>query len=521
MLGPCRFKGWAGERNEAKGYDVGDPIARENPTAWIQIAAVSKKQTQNTMLCFGWLISADLKKKFRIQVNKESVSAFGGNRKIEAVTSNPRSMEGGRPSLVIRNETHHWVESNEGHEMADVVERNLTKSADGSGRALSITNAYAPHEDSVAQRQREAWEAEEAGLAISTGVMYDSIEAPTSTSLSPVKPARPDDMTQEAFDELFGEMTKRWLATIVDAIRGDAHWLNVERIVLSLLDGNRAISVSKRFWLNVITTTEDAWVEYEAVKKAISFEAADQRQFSHDKLRAGWARVMPDEPIVIFGDGSKSDDSTGLVGCRISDGYVFQIGVWQKPPKERGKQEVDSWLAPKALVDARVKEAFERFTVVAFWFDPSHTKDDEDESSYWNQLIDTWHRTYGPKLDKRGWAVKSGVKTHSILWDMASPERQGVFVKSAETFVADLEELNDIEEFQPSFEICGSPALVKHLQNARMYPTKWGVSLAKEGRESSKKIDLAVCAVGARMLRRIFMNAEVDNKEEHDGSIWY
>ncbi|MBC7594114.1 MAG: terminase [Kineosporiaceae bacterium] len=519
LLGPCRFKGWAGENNEAKGYYVGDPIARDNPTAWIQVAAVSKKQTQNTMICFGWLICDDLKKKFRIQVNKESVSAYGGNRKIEAVTSNPRSMEGGRPSLVIRNETHHWVEANEGHDMADVVERNLTKSTDGSGRALSITNAYAPHEDSVAQRQREAWEAEQAGLAVSTGVMYDSIEAPTSTSLTPPKPDKPEDLTEEEFNELYGLMTKKWHAAIVDSIRGDAHWLNVERIVLSLLDGNRSISVSKRFWLNVITTTEDAWVEYDAVKKAVSFEAADQRQFNHDELRAGWL-PMPDEPIVIFGDGSKSDDSTGLVGCRLSDGYTFQIGVWQKPPKERGKQEVDSWLAPRSLVDARLREAMARFEVVAFWFDPSHAKDDTDDSSYWAGLIDEWHRDFGPKLDKRAWAVKSGARTHSVLWDMTSPERQGLFVKAAETFVEDLEATNDIEEFEPLFEICGTPALMRHLQNARMWPTKWGTSLGKEGSGSSKKIDLAVCAVGARMLRRIFMNASVDQKEERKGTVW-
>lgn len=522
LLGPCRFKGWAAEDNQAKGYAKGDPVARVNPTAWIQIAAVSKKQTQNTMLCFGWLITESLKKKYRIQVNKESVSAFGGNRKIEAVTSNPRSMEGGRPSLVIRNETHHWVESNEGHEMADVVERNLTKSADGSGRALSITNAYAPHEDSVAQRQREAWEAEDAGLSIKTGVMYDSIEAPASTSLAPPKPEKPADLSDDEFDEIFGEMTKRWLSRIVDSIRGDASWLNVERIVLSLLDGNRPISVSKRFWLNVITTTEDAWVNNDAVRKAISPEAADARKFDplNDELRAGWL-PMPDEPIVMFGDGSKSDDSTGLVGCRLSDGYTFQIGVWQKPLKERGKEEVASWLAPRNEVSARVDEAMERFNVVAFWFDPSHTKDDTDESSYWNGTVDAWHRKHGPKLDKKGWAVKTGAKTHSVLWDMTSPERQGLFVAAAETFVADIESKNDIEEFEPTFEICGTPALLKHLKNARMWPTKWGISLGKEGRESTKKIDLAVCAVGARMLRRIYMNSTVDDQEERTGGVWY
>lgn len=522
MLGPCRFDGWAGSRNEAKGIEIGDPIAKENKTAWIQVAAVSKKQTQNTMLCFGWLISDDLKKKYRITVNKESVFAYGGKRKIEAVTSNPRSLEGARPSLTIRNEPHHWIESNEGHEMADVIERNLTKSKDGAARALSITNAYAPHEDSVAQRQREAWEAENAGLAIKTGVLYDSIEAPSSISVRPPKPRKPEDLTDEEFDELYGDMTKKWIATIVEAIKGDAHWLNVERITASILDANRPISLSKRFWLNVISTTEDAWLEHDAIKAAISAAAKDQRDFnpSGDEMRAGWAQVMPDDEVVMFGDGSKSDDSTGLVGCRISDGYVFQIGVWQKPKKERGKEAVEAWLAPRHLVDDRVREAFKRFNIVAFWFDPSHAKDDVDESSYWKGLIDAWHRDFGPQLDKKVWALKSGARTHSVLWDMTSPERQALFVGAAEMFVDQMETQNDIEEYTPQFEICGTPALVAHLRHARMNPTKFGISLMKEGASSAKKIDLAVCAVGARLLRRIFLNLDVDTEKPHDGQVW-
>lgn len=522
MCGPCRFAGWSARTVESKDLYVGDPVARDNPTAWVQVAAVSKKQTQNTMKCFGWLINEDFKRKYRVFVNKESVTAYGGNRQIEAVTSNPRSLEGGRPSLTIRNEPHHWIQSNEGHEMADVIERNLTKSADGSARALSITNAYAPHESSVAQKQRESWEAEEAGLSIKTGVLYDSIEAPSSISLTPPKPKKPDDLTEDEFNDLYSDMTKAWLKKIVESIRGDAHWLNVERIVLTLLDRNRSQSTSKRFWLNVITTTEDAWLDNQAIRTAIHPGAEDLRAFdpSGSGMRAPWALVMPDDEIVVFGDGSKSDDSTGLVGCRISDGFTFQLGVWQKPPKERGKDAVESWLAPREKVDARVAEVMDRFNVVAFWFDPSHAKDDEDDTRYWDGLIDKWHRTYGSRFAKHAWAVKGGDRTHSVLFDMALPTAQATFVGAAMTFVEEVERLNDIEEFEPEFQICGSPALVNHLRNARKAPSRYGESLMKENRESSKKIDLAVCAVGARMLRRIYLNRSVDTEKPRAGTVW-
>jgi hypothetical protein len=85
---------------------------------------------------------------------------------------------------VLRNETHHWLSNNDGHEMDAVIERNATKSADGSARALSITNAYEPSEDSVAQRAREAFEAAEAGQSLTSGILYDSLEAPPDAPLS-------------------------------------------------------------------------------------------------------------------------------------------------------------------------------------------------------------------------------------------------------------------------------------------------------------------------------------------------
>lgn len=520
LLGPCRFGGWSSKKVAVRGIAAGDPIAVDNPTAWIQVAAVSKTQTQNTMICFGWMISDDLKKKYRLQVNKESVFAYGGSRRIQAVTSNPRTLEGARPSFVILNETHQWVESNDGHSMADVIERNATKSSDGSARTMSITNAYAPHEDSVAQRQREAWENEEAGLAIKTGVMYDSIEAPSSISLTPPKPDRPADLSEDDFNDLYAQMTKAWLTNMILKVRGDAVWLNPERIVLSLLDRKRTQSTSKRFWLNVITTTEDAWLDYGAIRAAIHPGAESARELDPDKTRAAWSLVMPDDPIVVFGDGSKSDDSTGLVACRISDGFTFQLGVWQKPAKERGKEAVESWQVSRPAVDRRVREVMGRFNVVAFWFDPSHAKDDEDDTRYWDTLIDEWHRDFGPVLDKKAWAMKSGTRTHSVLFDMATPNNQALFVGGAMTFVEEMESKNDIEEYAPLFQICGSPALVRHMQNARMAPSKYGTSLMKENRESAKKIDLAVCAVGARLLRRIYLNTSVDQEKPRSGAAW-
>jgi hypothetical protein len=503
FIGPCRFSHWAVEDDPLRDIVAGDPVGMEHPRAWIQIAAVSKDQTRNTMTLFPGLFSKKLMALHGMRgdsIGKEIIYAHGGQRRIEAVTSSPRALEGGRPTFVIRNETHHWLANNEGHEMDKVIVRNLVKAKGGQARALSITNAYEPSEDSVAQRQREAYENEQAGLAIKTGILYDSLEASADAKMG-FDPGTPE------------EEVKAYIGAVVSAVRGNADWLDVEGIVAAILDtSNNPPSQSRRFYYNQIVATEDAWLLPEAAKAAIDPLAADaRRQVGADPLRAG-CLVMPGEEVVSFFDGSKSDDATALMGCRLDDGYVFTIGVWQKPPGEAGKL----WTVPRHEVDNRVVEMMERFNVVAFWGDPSHTKDD-DASRYWDGLLDDWHRRYKDKLQY--WSTKTGDRQHAIVWDMASPEKTAQFTAAAELFVEELENEGD-EGFDSAFRIDGHPALMDHLRNAKKLPTKWGTSLWKGHRESSKKVDLAVAAVGARMLRRLILNKGLEEEKKKGGSFW-
>ncbi len=518
FVGPCRFAGWAAEDMPHLGLVKGDPVGREHPKAWIQIAAVSQEQTVNTMSIFPGLFTAKCIKDHGIDLGKEKIYAHGGQRRIQAVTSSPRSLEGGRPTFVIKNETHHWLLNNEGHAMSKVLNRNLAKSKGGQARSLSITNAYDPTESSVAQAEREAWEAEMAGLAIRTGVMYDSVEAGKDAKI--VFPRKPDGtMPTEA-------EIKAYIGAIINSVRGDAWWLDIEGLVNEVLGGENDIVDSQRFYYNRLVTADDAWVDPNAVRKAISALAAEYRAgIGSDDLTAGWDIVAPSDPCVMFFDGSKSRDSTALVGCRLEDGYTFLIGVWARPLGERGK----TWLAPREKVDARVRQVMGpagavnpakpgRFNIVGFFGDPSHAKEDEDSSRYWDGLIDQWHIDYKDRLQI--WATKTGNKQHSIMWDMASPERSKEFTAAAEQFVEDMEALNDIEEFEPRFEICGHPAMVDHLRNARRYPNQWGDSLWKGAKESGKKIDIAVCAVGARMIRRLLLNVGLEDPEKGPAELW-
>lgn len=512
FVGPCRFAGWAKKDLPNLGLSKGDPVGKSHPRAWVQIAAVSLEQTQNTMKLMQDFFTKDCIQKHSIDLGKEKIYAYHGKRTIMAVTSSPKSLEGNRATLVIMNETHHWQSNNNGHAMADVIERNVTKSKDGAARTLAITNAYEPSEDSVAQQQREAWEAEQGDDMIDSGMCYDSLEAPPDAKLRPATIELPDGTKLEPTRE---QILDNFRAILV-AVRGDSTWLNVKNMTKSILNRRNKPSRSRRFWFNQVVAAEDAWVDPLAVVKAIDDDVAILRKNpGHDVLKVGWDAILPGEEVVLFGDGSKSHDATAIVGCRLSDGYIFTVGIWEKPKGDRG----EGWLAPRGAVTSRVNEAFARFRVVAFWFDPSHTKDDDDGGRYWDATIDDWFQKYRDKLEPSYWPLKSGHNKHGVLFDMATPANHKLFVAGAMEFIESIEAQNDIEEFAPAFRHDGNPLLMSHMKNAKRFPTDEGISLMKEGRESLKKIDAAVCAVGARMLRRVVLNTGLEEVEE-EAEVW-
>lgn len=448
--GPCRVAGMDGDT----------PVATDCPDAWVQTAATSLEQTKNTMRLMPGLITPDARAHYRVQLGKELIHAQGGERLIQAVTSSPATLEGARATFVLKNETQHWDSSNGGHEMAAVIERNATKSADGAARTLAITNAPEPGMDSVAERDWDAYALADAGGSLTTGIMYDSLEA---------NPGAP--LTAEAAPD------------VVRSVRGDSVWLDVPRIVQSILDTRNPASRSRRFWFNQRVAAEDAWVD----PRHVDMGSFPDRDLSGE--------------IVLFFDGSKSDDATALVACRMTDGHVVTVQVWQKPAGVAG----EGWTVNRDDVNQQVRKVLDEHEVVAFFADPSHAKDD-DSTGYWDSMIDGWHRDYQRKL--KVWAVRGGERKHSVMWDMSSQERTALFTEAAMRFAQELAS-GDVS-------IDDHPALIQHLKNARRQPNRWGVSLAKEHRESPKKIDLAVCAVGARMLRRLVLNT-ADQKKQRSG----
>jgi hypothetical protein len=458
MCGPVLFDGFGAD---------GQPKGRDDPDAWVRILAVSQEQTKNTMKLFPGLITADARRRFGFQVGKTTLWAMGDTRQAEAITSNPLSAEGGRTTQAIRSEIQNWFSSNGGHDMAGVIEGDAAKRPRSRpARILDIFNAYRPGLDSVAERQREAWEKtqgnpdaatfEERPRYMDFGLMYDSVEAPPEAPLS--VDAAPE---------------------VVRSVRGDSVWLDADgRILKSILNPMNPPSESRRKWYNQIVAAEDAWLTRQQVDA-----------ISDDRLV-----LASGDAVVLFGDGSKSDDATVIVACRIPDGAVFTVGVWQRPPGARGK----GWVVPRGKVDAVVRHCFDEYLVRGFFFDQSHTRDDETQEAFFAGLVDQWHRAYGRKLKVWARGSQRGRDGHAVDFDMAKRVNQVTFIEALPAVEADID--------AGVFKFDGDPRMRGHLLNARRIPTKAGPSIGKEHRESKRKIDLAVGLVGARMIRAMYLN---------------
>lgn len=354
LLGPCRFDYFDGD----------EPIAKTESAPWIQIAAVSKSQTQNTMRVFPGMFTDACRARYGLEIGKEKVQVARGL--IEAVTSAPETLEGGRPTLVILNETHHWKTNNGGIEQGKAISRNLAKRPGGTARALEITNAHEPGQDSWAERSYEANLDVINGKTKASGILYDSLESNPKLDI---------------YDEA-------QLKRALEHARGDSVWLDIPRLVAEIYDPQTPVSMSRRFYLNQIVAAEDAWVT----------------QQDWDACSVTDDSIKPGDTIALGFDGSKTHDSTALIAMRVSDGLIESIRIWErpKPPFD------ENWEVPKDQVDDQVAWCFSSFNVVAFYADVNE----------WEAFIDKWQVAYREKLK-----VKAGPNS-LIGWDMRNRLQQ-------------------------------------------------------------------------------------------------
>lgn len=344
------FDGW-----DADGEPVGRP--RTKPTPWVQIAAVSLDQTDNTYGALQELLTehdgraAD---ELGLDVgDTRTVRRSNHRARIDKVTASAGAREGQPITAAVKDETHLWTPSNGGVKLSRTIDRNLGK-MDGFG--LETTNNYDPSIQSVAQAT------DEAVAARAEGIYQRKPQAPHVVSLSDT----------------------RMLRRSLKIVYRDSPWVDIERIIEEIRDPNNTEADSRRFYLN------ETWAGADAAWDAETWAA---------RIHPEGLTTPPDGDLIAIGfDGARFHDSTGLIGVRLEDSHEFHIATWEKPPE----LDDDDWEVPGVDVNEAMEMTFDRWKVSLAYCDPP----------YWEDEVDRWAGAFGPV--KKWWTNRQRPMAHCV-----------------------------------------------------------------------------------------------------------
>jgi hypothetical protein len=228
-------------------------------------------------------------------------------------------------------------------------------------------------------------------------------------------------------------------------------------------------------YLNQITHTSDAWLsrpEWNARSRLVLEQAAKD-----DPELVVPPPLAKDDAITLGFDGSRRrnkgvTDATALVACRLSDGYIEPIHIWEQPDGPAG----DEWRVPVDEVSAEVTRAFRTYHVVGFYADPAK----------WEGHVAQWEATWGADL-----TVKA-TRSNPIEWWMGGVRMRQV--------TQALEQFKDAV-LDGELTHSGDAALTRHVVNARKRTNRSGYGIYKDYPDSPLKIDAAVASVLAWQAR--------------------
>ncbi|HEY5201352.1 MAG TPA: hypothetical protein VIJ31_10635 [Acidothermaceae bacterium] len=441
LCAPVRLDSWEDDREKYPGGCAGKSVSMP----WVVIAATTEAQTENTMRMVRAFApkGSRVVREFGLDPGETRYNKAAGG-KLQILTGSSSSAEGGEFTFAVGDEPEHWTPARNGPDFAATLADNLAKSG---SRMLETCNSWIPGSGSVAEASWDSWVAQEEGRTRGESkILYDARVAPPKTVLH-------DDPAE-------GEVG---LSDALEFVYDDCWWANRSAIKERIWDLQSLESDSRRKYLNQPVADEKAWVtpqEWAALADA--------------------TRVMADgDEIAMFFDGSKSRDATALIGCRISDGHVFSLGVWEPDPAHTTASSV-----PVEAVDSAVIGAFAKYAVLGFFADVQE----------WQGFVKvTWPDRYKDQLIVM--AAPSGREPASIAWDMRSHAYE--FAEAAEVCHEEI--------ISGRFTHDGDSVVARHIGNARNNPYKGRMSISKASPDSPRKIDAAVCVIGARMVRRLVM----------------
>lgn len=454
-LGPCRFAGWAegGETYEFLGhvytYEKGEAMGQAVTTPIIRIMATEEDQTGNVFdQVHQNLTEGPLSELvgYGMQVGVSKVELpFGGQ--ILPSTTGAASKDGGKETFVVFDESHLY--NNKAlRQMYSTVTRNLAKrKKKAEPWSLETTTMYAPGEDSIAEQTYELGQLIKEGKTRRSRLLFDH-------RWGEIEDLNDEEALRNALQEAYGDA--------LDHL-SPYGWVSVEGLLDAAYDVRTKTSDFRRYFLNAITGSHNAWVQ--------PYQLDSVKTLEPERPQRG-------EMITLGFDGAQSFDATALIGCRVSDGLLFPIRVEEKP--EGGKAD-EKWQVNSKAFDAAVARACKKYRVVGFFADPP----------YWQTYIDGWE--LDPKIGGKLLVEASG--TSPIKW----------WTKRDVPMANALERLYTAIVVEKTVRVSNDAVLIRHLRNAREWERRGGLVIGKESKNSPLKIDAAMASVLAYEARALYL----------------
>jgi hypothetical protein len=475
-FGPCRFDGWAegGEVYEDPWglgfeyvYEPGEPMGRPVRVPYLRIMATEEGQTGNVYdtVYFNLTDEASLLSLIPgVDVGITRIVLPDGGE-IMPSTASALSKDGGKETWVCFDETHLYY-TPELRRMYTTVTRNLRKRKKAAQTwYLETTTMFAPGQDSVAEKTYEEAEAIREGKKKRgrARLLYDHRYGVCK------------DLKNE--DEL--------RAALLDAYGDAMEWMDLETLVDDFYDLRNDSADGKRYFLNSRTSSSDAWMDsdvWEVCRRPEEIAAGD---------------------LVTLGfDGSIRDDATALCACRVSDGHLQLLGVWEKPEGPEG----EGWQVDREGVDNAVARAFDKYEVCGFYCDPPH----------WQDYVDKWTSEHSEGLQV------SATQARPLEWWTNRPT---AMEHALDRFVEAVDDKalsfagTERSDDEATFSKLGA-TLTRHVLNAKRRPMgRNHMGIGKEHAKSPKKIDAAMSATLAYECRADAVAAGITKRKKRSSKL--
>lgn len=532
-FGPCRFAGWAkgGETYTFLGctytYRKGEPMGRPIQSPLVTCLATAEEQTgeiYDTVYynCTEGPLSLLAGRGMDAGTTRIKLPQGG---KIVYSGSSARSSDGGLQTFICFDETHQY-NNKRLRDTYDIMTQNLTKrGVEADPWFLETTTMYCPGENSVAeQTYKTARDLESGKLTGWEDLLFDhrysNIRRDDFSNNEKLEHAiyeaygsamkSPDDR-----DYIFlpdgrmvpvgkdGRSSEGWSLRDKGVEPGPSKygWNDLRRVKKRILDPAYDPDNATRFYFNNLSSARDSWLSEDMIQAHVCCRDMVEHAISvRDvvELDEAWQKVVSrDEEITLGFDGSVSDDSTALVGCRVRDGMLFLIKLESKPDGPQGRR----WRVDRDSFDGKVRWMMGNYNVVGMFADT-------DE---WEPYIAQWELDFGGRL-----SVCPRSNGSHIRFPMNGYKRD-VMSELKTMYAAFNEPMREVPEgVEPdvtNVRLFADPRLIDHFRNARRRDRPEGYLVFKETPNSPHKIDAMMAGLLAYRARDVYLGAAMEQQD--------